>query len=76
MGLAQSLCLLLILFCRCAKNSYFCIPLRRKGFDLKDGIGGYWGRIYFKINIAQEKKIATFASRFGGGEKGIVRLNI
>jgi len=26
------------------------------------------GRIYFKINVAEEKKIATFAARFGRTE--------
>jgi hypothetical protein len=35
---------------------------------LKRWLSDKEGRIYFKINIAEEKKIATFAARFGRTE--------
>jgi len=35
---------------------------------LKGWLEEMWGRIYFKINVADLKKIATFAARFGRTE--------
>jgi hypothetical protein len=36
---------------------------------MKGGVGKDGSRIYFKINIAKEKKIVTFAARFGRTER-------
>jgi len=44
-------------------------PASEKGETLKSGQQGKESGIYFKINIAGEEKIATFAARFGRNGK-------
>jgi len=43
-------------------------PASEEGFRLKGWRSEMESEIYFKINIAGEEKIATFAARFGRTE--------